>query len=86
MIPVNCTLVEGLATGLYVTSQPSGADIFINGEKEVNQTPAAVSLRGGEYYVVLRLEGYRDYAGTVQLRDGHSKQLDVKLFKKASSQ
>jgi hypothetical protein len=86
MIPVNCTSVEGLATSLYVTSQPSGADIFINGKKEVNQTPAAVSLRGGGYDVVLRLEGYSDFAGTVQLTDGHSTQLDVKLFKKASGQ
>jgi hypothetical protein len=86
MIPVNCTPVEGLPTSLYVTSHPSGADIFINGKKEVNQTPSAVPLRGGEYDVVLRLGGYGDYAETVQLRDGHSTQLDVKLFKKASSQ
>jgi hypothetical protein len=86
MIPVNCTPVERLTTGLYVTSHPSGADIFINGKKEVSQTPAAVPVRGGEYDVVLRLDGYRDYAETVQLTDGHSMQLDVRLFKKASSQ
>ena len=86
MIPVNCTPVERLTTGLYVTSHPSGADIFINGKKEVNRTPAAVPLKGGEYDVVLRLEGYSDYAETVQLTDGHSTQLDVKLLKKASSQ
>jgi hypothetical protein len=66
-----------------VTSEPAGADVFINGRKHLgSQTPTAVPLTPGEYDFVLRLEGYEAYAGRVQVKNEPA-QLDAKLSKKA---
>jgi len=80
MIPINYAPVEGVKTGLYVTSDPPGADIFVNGIKQVTQTPAAVPLTPGEYNIVVRLKGHGPYAGRVVVKEESSPQLDVKLL------
>jgi hypothetical protein len=79
MIPINHAPREGVETGLYVTSDPPGAEIFVNGVKQVSQTPAAVPLTPREYTIVVRLDGYGPYAGRVVVKEGGSTQLDVKL-------
>jgi len=77
--------LESLAKGLLVSSQPSGADVFINGAKQPGQTPVTLPLGPGQYNLVLRLEGYNPYAGTVQVKDNIQTQLAVKLTERASS-
>ena len=42
---------------------------FINGEKQSGQTPLTLPLPPGKYNVVLRLQGYDAYSGSVQVRD-----------------
>jgi serine/threonine protein kinase len=77
--------LESLAKGLLVNSEPPGADVFINGAKQAGQTPVALPLAPGQYNLVLRLEGYGPYAGTVQVKDNIQTQLAVKLTERASS-
>ena len=70
--------LESLAKGLYLTSRPAGADVFINGAKQSGQTPVTLPLAPGQYNLVVRLPGYEAYAGSVQVKDNIQTQLDVR--------
>ena len=77
--------LESLAKGLLITSQPVGADIFINGAKQSGQTPANLPLGPGQYDLVLRLPGYEAYAGHVQVKDNAQTTLNVELKEKSQN-
>ena len=66
--------LEPLSQGLFIASQPAGADVFINGDKQSGQTPLTLPLAAGKYNLVLRLSGYDAYVGQVEVRsDGQAK-------------
>jgi eukaryotic-like serine/threonine-protein kinase len=75
--------LESLAKGIYISSKPSGADVFINGAKQSGQTPVTLPLAPGEYNLVLRLPGYEAYAGSIQVKDNIQTQLDATLNEKS---
>ena len=75
--------LESLQKGLYVSSRPAGADIFINGDKQSGQTPATLPLAGGSYNLVLRLGGYDPYVGQIQVKDNLLTTLDLELKPRA---
>jgi eukaryotic-like serine/threonine-protein kinase len=75
--------LESLAKGLYITTEPQGADVFINGAKQSGQTPVTLPLGPGNYNLVLRLAGYGAHSETVQVKDNIQTQLDVSLTQKA---
>ena len=77
--------LESLAKGLFISSQPAGADVFINGAKQSGQTPVTLPLAPGQYNLVLRLQGYDAYSGTVQVRDNIQTQLATKLTEKSNN-
>jgi predicted Ser/Thr protein kinase len=77
--------LESLAKGLYVSSHPAGADVFINGAKQSGQTPVTLPLAPGQYNLVLRLPGYEAYAGSVQVKDNIQTTLDAELKEKGTS-
>jgi eukaryotic-like serine/threonine-protein kinase len=74
--------LESLAKGLFISSEPAGADVFINGAKQSGQTPVTLPLAPGQYNLVLRLQGYEAYSGTVQVKDNLQTQLNAKLTEK----
>jgi eukaryotic-like serine/threonine-protein kinase len=74
--------LEAVAKGLYVTSRPAGADIFINGAKQSGQTPAMLPLAPGQYDLVLRFPGYEAYAGHIQVKDNVRTTLEAELKEK----
>ncbi|MGH9744456.1 MAG: protein kinase domain-containing protein [Candidatus Acidiferrum sp.] len=71
--------LESLTKGLYLTSHPAGADVFIDGAKQSGQTPVTLPLAPGNYNLVVRLPGYEAYAGRVQVRDNLQTQLTLEL-------
>jgi hypothetical protein len=71
--------LESLAKGLYLVSDPPGADVFINGAKQSGQTPVTLPLAAGQYNLVLRLQGYDPYVGGVQVKENVQTQLHTKL-------
>jgi eukaryotic-like serine/threonine-protein kinase len=77
--------LESIAKGLYLTSKPAGADVFINGAKQSGQTPVTLPLAPGQYNLVVRMSGYDAYAGSVQVKDNIQTQLDVSLKEKINS-
>ena len=74
--------LDALAKGLYVSSRPAGAEVFINGAKQSGQTPTTLPLAPGQYDLVLRIPGYEAYAGHVQVKDNIQTTLDVELKKR----
>jgi eukaryotic-like serine/threonine-protein kinase len=74
--------LEPLAQGLFVTSAPAGADVFINGDKQSGQTPVMLPLAPGKYNLVLRLHGYDAYSGPVQVREDGQSKIDAELHRK----
>jgi len=77
--------LESLAKGIFISSQPPGADVFINGAKQSGQTPVTLPLAAGQYNLVLRLQGYQPYAGPVQVKDNIQTQLNVPLSAKSAT-
>jgi eukaryotic-like serine/threonine-protein kinase len=77
--------LESLAKGLYVVSDPPGADVFINGAKQSGQTPVTLPLAAGQYNLVLRLQGYDPYVGTVQVKDNSQTQINTKLNERTNN-
>jgi hypothetical protein len=75
--------LESLAKGIYISSQPPGADVFINGAKQSGQTPVTLPLAPGQYNLVLRLPGYEAYAGNIQIKDNIQTQLNATLNEKS---
>ncbi len=76
--------LESLAKGLYLSSKPAGADVFINGAKQSGQTPVTLPLAPGTYNLVLRMSGFEAYAGSVQVKDNIQTQLDVTMKEKST--
>ena len=74
--------LDALAKGLYVSSRPAGAEVFINGAKQSGQTPTTLPLASGQYDLVLRIPGYEAYAEHVQVKDNIQTTLDVELKEK----
>jgi serine/threonine protein kinase len=77
--------LESLAKGLFVVSDPPGADVFINGAKQSGQTPVTLPLAAGQYNLVLRLQGYDPYVGSVQVKDNVQTQIRTKLNERSTT-
>jgi serine/threonine protein kinase len=77
--------LESIVKGLYVSSHPAGADIFINGAKQSGQTPATLPLAAGQYNLVLRLPGHEAYVGQVQVKDNLQTTFEAQLKEKSQS-
>ena len=77
--------LESLAKGIYISSQPPGADVFINGAKQSGQTPVTLPLAPGQYNLVLRLQGYEAYAGNIQVKDNIQTLLNATLNEKSAT-
>ncbi|MGB2899996.1 MAG: serine/threonine-protein kinase [Candidatus Acidiferrum sp.] len=77
--------LESLAKGIFISSKPPGADVFINGAKQSGQTPVTLPLAPGQYNLVLRLPGYEAYAGGIQIKDNIQTQLEATLNEKSAT-
>ncbi|HEY6944029.1 MAG TPA: PEGA domain-containing protein, partial [Candidatus Acidoferrum sp.] len=76
--------LEPLAKGIFISTQPPGADVFINGAKQSGQTPVTLPLAPGQYNLVLRLSGYEPYSGGIQVKDIQT-QLNVALTERSAT-
>jgi eukaryotic-like serine/threonine-protein kinase len=77
--------LEALIKGIVITSRPPGADVFINGAKQSGQTPVTLPLAPGQYNLVLRLQGYDPYVGSIQVKENVPTQLDATLNERSLS-
>ena len=76
--------LEPLAKGIFISTQPPGADVFINGAKQSGQTPVVLPLAPGQYNLVLRLQGHEPYSGSIQVKDIQT-QLNIELTERSAT-
>lgn len=71
---------DAFGSTLEVTSTPSGAEIFVDGEL-MGQTPASLQLSSGQHKVELRKKGHSPSRKTVSIVNGVKEALDFSLPK-----
>jgi len=75
VINVNLALETG---ALSVTSIPTGALVYVNGEYK-GKTPLNLELSPGTYTIKVTKQNYMDYTTTVTLEEGETKEVSVSL-------
>jgi hypothetical protein len=63
---------------ISITSDPSGAKVFIDGEYK-GQTPAEISLPIGAHQIFLQRQLYKPYMDTLAIEEDQTKILNIKL-------
>jgi Protein kinase domain/PEGA domain len=76
--------LEPLAKGIFISTQPPGADVFINGAKQSGQTPVVLPLAPGQYNLVLRMQNYEPYSGSIQVKDIQT-QLNIEMTERSAT-
>ncbi|MGA2698716.1 MAG: PEGA domain-containing protein [Methanoregula sp.] len=64
---------------VYVTSNPSHALVYVDGDNYYGKTPLTLTLYPGSHQVELSLAGYNDYTTYVGVTGGQSQDLPVTL-------
>jgi serine/threonine protein kinase len=71
--------LESVAKGLFISTRPSGAEVFINGAIQSGKTPVTLPLAAGQFNLVLRLNGYEPFVGMTEVKDNSQTTLNVEL-------
>lgn len=71
---------------LEITSNPTQAEVFVNGEKQTSLTPATISLPPGTYRIALQKTGYGRYEGSVEIKDEDIRGLNFQLQAQGTQQ
>jgi hypothetical protein len=58
---------------VYLDSKPLSTDIYINGKKENNKTDTRLALAEGDYEVILKSDGYKDWTKRILVEGGKVK-------------
>jgi len=75
----NATVTTIIGPGtLEISSSPSGAKIYVNGEYK-GVTPLTLSLMPGTYEVRITKDGYEDYTGMIGVKTGKTRSISVTL-------
>ena len=77
---ISNTPVQVSKSKLYITSNPRGADVFING-KFYGRTPIKIEMDAGKYKVSISKNGYKSYEEDIAIKKGTTKKVAVTLVK-----
>jgi len=70
----------GLTGTLSITSNPTGAKVYVNGYYK-GVTPINISLNPGKYSVKLTKDGYKDYVSSSEILTGKTTSININLAK-----
>lgn len=65
---------------IFVSSQPTGADVYINNELQKFQTNSKTNLRSGTYSIRLARDGYTEWNRTVTVAGGDVQRFDYPVL------
>ncbi|HNS30820.1 MAG TPA: PEGA domain-containing protein [Tenuifilaceae bacterium] len=74
---VDETLIPG--TKVTIASTPSGANIYVDGQKHGEITPTTLILNPGFYNITLKKNRYLDASKTIEIREGVSQDIEMLL-------
>jgi hypothetical protein len=63
---------------VHVSSNPSGADVMVDGNF-VGNTPATLKLAAGKHTVAMKMSGYKDWSREITVQSGSDVQLTATL-------
>jgi len=78
--PAATAPAEAAKGGVNVSSNPSGADVSVDGEF-VGNSPATLKLAPGKHTLSVRLSGYKDWSREITVYSGSAVQLTANLEK-----
>jgi hypothetical protein len=78
--PAASTPAEAAKGGVNVSSNPSGADVSVDGEF-VGNSPASLKLAPGKHTLSVRMAGYKDWSREINVYSGSEVQLTANLEK-----
>ncbi len=61
---------------VFLSSQPSGAGIFLNGQRYKNKTNDRVTIPAGQYTVEIEHSGYRNWKRAITVEGGYVERFD----------
>lgn len=65
---------------LFVSTHPTGADMYVDGKKQKAQTNTKLNLRSGTYDIRLTKTGYHDWQRPVTIAGGDVQRMDYPLL------
>ena len=68
-----------LVGALQVKSSPGGADIYVDGFYSGSTAATVGNLAAGSHFITLRLAGYRDWIGTIEIPENSVAFVDAQL-------
>jgi len=83
IMKLEVTLSEKPGT-LKISSEPSGAKVYINGDYK-GETPLTLELEPGTYTVKLTKEDYENYTLTIEVKAGETKEITAQLRKNSAT-
>lgn len=78
--PAEGSSSESAKGTVNVSSNPTGADVLVDGDF-VGNAPAALKLTSGKHTVTLKLSGYKDWSKEITVQSGSEVQLTANLEK-----
>src|SRR5271156_1378922 len=78
--PAENATVEPAKGSVNVSSSPTGADVFADGDF-VGNSPAVLKLAPGKHIVAVKLSGYSDWSKEITVQSGSELQLNANLEK-----
>lgn len=76
---------EGILSVMSEPFETRGAEIFINGRKQQQTTPAAINLLMGSYDITLKKRGYLDATQRVTVRENETTSISLRMNTYAGS-
>jgi len=61
---------------VFVSSQPGGADVYVNGQKYKNGTDTHMSVPAGQYLIELKRDGYHSWKRVLTVEGGSVERFD----------
>jgi hypothetical protein len=74
--PVENASAQPAIGTVNVSSNPSGADVFADGDF-VGNSPAALKLAPGKHTIAVKMSGYADWAKAIMVQSGSEVQLNA---------
>ena len=75
---INVVLTKIEKGTLSITSDPSGAKVYVDGEYK-GTTPLSIKLKAGTYSVVLKKRGYEEYATDIIIKSNKENKISATL-------
>ena len=80
LLPVAFAAEAAETSMIQITTNPAGADVYIDGEFSGSVSPCSLLLNPGEHEISCRIPGYQTFSSVIQAEKGQKHELTGKLL------